>query len=203
MIRKSLLVGIALLALALAIPGALCTVSWPEEEWIPMPPDEARPPIDKQIRLTRYYPGGDPQPVLLDAKQPFYFIVAWLEFVRSEAYKAEDGTPVTAYENIQDRSGAAAAIYVVTFDGERLNPTYSYRGIGKWVHFTNTDSSGDYEAVTPLCLMMEHYYVFPNGLDPGEYEVHTELSVAGFPDDNPIRIYDVTLVVSQPSLMSP
>ena len=213
MMRKSLLIGIALLALVLAIPSAVCETMpppgppWPEEEWIPISPEDARPKLPDGspmplFRLWRYHPGGEEGPIELEPYEAFCLCTSWRIVVRSEAYDAETGAPVTACENIQDRSGAATAIWNVTFDESRLNPTYSYSGIGKWVHFENTDSSDPndpnaiwYEAVAPLMLAVEHYYVFPKGLPAGSYQVHTELSAAGA-YDNPIRIYDVTLVVS-------
>jgi len=190
MMRKSLLIGIIVLALVLAIPSALCTVSWPEPEWIPMSPDDARPklPDGKPMRRIKAH-GYTPRVEYLEPFEPFYLSGGWYISVTDEAYNAETGEPVIPYENIQDRSGAAMAIWVVTFDGECLNPTYSYRGIGKWIHFENTDSSDPndpeavwYEAVAPLMLAMEHYYVFADGLEQGIYTVHSEIRLAGFPD---------------------
>jgi hypothetical protein len=203
------LIGILLLALALPITGAYCTKPspgppWPEPQWHPMSPEDARPPTTMtQIKVWKYgHPPEKPDTVPLDANEPFYLTAWWNIVVKNIAYRADTGAAVKPYEDIQDRSGPAMAIWTIIFNGKRLNPTYSYTGTGEWIHFDNTDSSDPndpsavwYEAVAPLCRETEHYYVFPSGLPVGTYHVHAELKPAGnFPGGWPT--YDFDLVVS-------
>lgn len=187
--RKTLLVGIALLALALAIPNALCEgllppgPPWPETEWIPKSPEEARPKLPDGSPMKMIKPWRIDNPAV-EEFEPFYIYTGWAILPTKVAWDAETGDPVVPYESIAYRTGSAEAIYLeVTIDGEPLGqPTYSYYVIAKWCRFYNNAEISAEEippwplddwAVAPLAKREEHYYVFPEGLPAGTYALYT------------------------------
>jgi hypothetical protein len=169
---RMITVGSVLLVLAIAMtmPVALSAQpppsAWPPvEQCYPMSPEQARPSITLQIWIV----GGLSLPeYTVSQNTAFYLIYRWAFLPTNVAYRLDDGTPVTAYMNLQDRTDSGEIHYTVTINDATVNPTSKFTATCKWWRFQNDH----YEAVAPRALVHEYYIEFPYGLPVGDYVIY-------------------------------
>lgn len=166
--KKVLIIGLVFLIFALTaeMPRALAveppTSPWPpEQEWHPMPPPE---PQMSSIPIF----GGD---YYLKQGESFFFFYGWFFIPTNVAYDLTTGQPETsAFTNLKDSTDAANALYIVTMNGQLLEPTFTFSGTCKWCRVVAADGRW---FVVPRAMVRFYYIVFPNGLLAGEYTIET------------------------------